>query len=217
MFRVSVCLFSTLKTNKNLLAKLYLFGLNCLFISESSLMINATNSAEFQQKLNSFQTQFRQYEQFSEANTVLIISGESLHYALSSKYVEDFLKASLSCKTVICARTSPSQKADVVFNVQEYLKTQDKENLTLAIGDGSNDVPMIQVANVGVGISGMEGTQAANASDFALPQFKFLSRLLLYHGTNSYHRISKTIIYCFYKNIVYHTIQFLRPFKNDHI
>lgn len=70
---------------------------------------------------------------------------------------------------------------------------------TLAIGDGANDVPMIQAANIGVGISGKEGMQAVMASDYAIAQFRFLARLMLVHGRWSYRRIALIIIYSFYK------------------
>ena len=75
------------------------------------------------------------------------------------------------------------------------------EPLTLAIGDGGNDVSMIQEANIGVGIFGHEGMQAVRASDFAIAQFHYLCRLLLVHGRWNYRRISMVILYSFYKNI----------------
>jgi magnesium-transporting ATPase (P-type) len=81
--------------------------------------------------------------------------------------------------------------------------------ITLSIGDGANDVPMIQEAQIGVGISGKEGRQAVNSSDFAIAQFRFLKRLLLVHGRYNYRRISKVIIYSFYKNIVLVIVLFL--------
>ena len=74
--------------------------------------------------------------------------------------------------------------------------------MTLAIGDGANDVSMIQVADIGVGISGQEGMQAVQASDYAIGRFRFLARLLLVHGHWCYDRISKLILYFFYKNMV---------------
>ena len=80
-----------------------------------------------------------------------------------------------------------------------------KENLrvmTIAVGDGANDVSMIQMSDVGVGISGQEGMQAVMASDFALAQFRFLVPLLLAHGHWCYYRISKVMVYFFYKNAV---------------
>nr|CAB3496031.1 unnamed protein product [Digitaria exilis] len=75
--------------------------------------------------------------------------------------------------------------------------------MTLAIGDGANDVSMIQMADVGVGICGQEGRQAVMASDFAMGQFRFLKRLLLVHGHWNYQRIAYMILYNFYRNAVF--------------
>ena len=96
------------------------------------------------------------------------------------------------------------QKAEVVQMVQESAVGH---QISLAIGDGANDVAMIQKADVGVGISGNEGLQAANSSDFAIAQFRFLSRLLFVHGAWFYTRIAKTILYSFYKNITLYIIE----------
>jgi phospholipid-transporting ATPase len=79
--------------------------------------------------------------------------------------------------------------------------------VTLAIGDGANDVAMIQKAHVGVGISGMEGLQAACASDYSIAQFRFLRRLLLVHGASNYYRMCRLILYSFYKNITLYVIE----------
>lgn len=86
-----------------------------------------------------------------------------------------------------------------------------KKNLNailLAIGDGANDVSMIQAAHVGVGISGVEGLQAARSADVAIGQFRYLRKLLLVHGAWSYQRISKVILFSFYKNITLYMTQF---------
>ncbi len=80
--------------------------------------------------------------------------------------------------------------------------------ILLAIGDGANDVSMIQAAHVGVGISGVEGLQAARSADVAIGQFRYLRKLLLVHGAWSYQRISKVILYSFYKNIALYMTQF---------
>ena len=80
--------------------------------------------------------------------------------------------------------------------------------ILLAIGDGANDVSMIQAAHVGVGISGVEGLQAARSADVAIGQFRYLRKLLLVHGAWSYQRISKLILYSFYKNIALYMTQF---------
>jgi magnesium-transporting ATPase (P-type) len=102
------------------------------------------------------------------------------------------------CKAVICCRVSPLQKADVV----SLAKTKMPNSVTLAIGDGANDVSMIKSAHVGVGIQGLEGLQAVMAADYAIAQFRFLETLLLVHGQWSYRRISLLILYSFYKNII---------------
>ncbi len=93
------------------------------------------------------------------------------------------LRLGMLCEGVVCCRVSPKQKALVVLLVKNGLDT-----VTLAIGDGANDVSMIQVADVGVGISGEEGLQAVNSSDYAIAQFRFLKRLVLVHGHWSYAR-----------------------------
>ncbi|XP_044255942.1 phospholipid-transporting ATPase IA isoform X12 [Tribolium madens] len=132
----------------------------------------------------------------------LIIDGKTLKYALSCELRTDFLQLCISCKVVICCRVSPMQKAEVVEYVTKFTKT-----VTLAIGDGANDVAMIQKAHVGVGISGAEGLQAACASDYSIAQFRFLLRLLLVHGAWNYSRMCKLILYSFYKNICLYVIE----------
>ncbi|UYV77023.1 ATP8A1 [Cordylochernes scorpioides] len=132
----------------------------------------------------------------------IIIDGKTLTYALSSDVRQDFEDLALACKSVICCRVSPMQKAEVVQMVM--LATQD---VTLAIGDGANDVAMIQAAHVGVGISGFEGLQAACASDYAIAQFRFLTRLLFVHGAWSHARLCKLILYSFHKNICLYVIE----------
>ncbi|XP_069596745.1 phospholipid-transporting ATPase IK [Ranitomeya imitator] len=105
-----------------------------------------------------------------------------------------FVDLATKCHAVICCRVTPKQKAMIVQLVKKYKKVT-----TLAIGDGANDVNMIKTAHIGVGISGMEGTQAVQASDYALAQFSYLQRLLLIHGRWSYLRIAKFLRYFFYK------------------
>lgn len=104
-----------------------------------------------------------------------------------------FLDVGMQCKAVVCCRVSPMQKADVLRMVKEGA-----QQVTLAIGDGANDVSMIQAAHIGVGISGEEGMQAVMASDFAIAQFRFLEDLLINHGRYAYLRIAKVIGYFFY-------------------
>ncbi|EAZ63035.2 aminophospholipid translocase and ATPase [Scheffersomyces stipitis CBS 6054] len=114
------------------------------------------------------------------------------------KLKQKFLLLGKKCKSVICCRVSPSQKAEVVKMVKSEL-----EVMTLAIGDGANDVAMIQASNVGVGIAGEEGRQAVMSSDYAIGQFRFLTRLLLVHGRWSYKRLAEMVPCFFYKNVVF--------------
>ncbi|XP_029444476.1 phospholipid-transporting ATPase IA isoform X2 [Rhinatrema bivittatum] len=144
-----------------------------------------------------------------ENDFALIIDGKSLKYALTFGIRQYFLDLALSCKAVICCRVSPLQKSEVVEMVKKQVKV-----ITLAIGDGANDVSMIQTAHVGVGISGNEGLQAANSSDYSIAQFKYLKNLLLVHGAWNYNRVAKCILYCFYKNIVLYIIEIWFAFVN---
>ncbi|RHZ26655.1 hypothetical protein DYB37_010399 [Aphanomyces astaci] len=130
----------------------------------------------------------------------LVIDGDALEMVMAD--TDDacamFLKVAMECASVVCCRVSPSQKAEVVGLV----RANNVKARTLAIGDGANDVAMIQRAHVGVGICGMEGMQAVNSSDYAIGQFYFLEKLLLHHGRLNYVRMSKLVGYMFYKNII---------------
>ena len=133
----------------------------------------------------------------SGAEHALVIDGFGLTFALSDAHVDAFWSLASRCAAVICCRVSPLQKALVTGLVKS------KGKVTLAIGDGANDVGMIQAAHIGVGISGQEGMQAVMAADFAIAQFRFLERLVLVHGRYNYKRISKLITYFFYKNMLF--------------
>ena len=112
-----------------------------------------------------------------------------------------FLALAKLCKSVVAARVSPDQKGEIVRLVRQEAVTNGNDALvTLAIGDGANDVTMIKEAHIGVGIDGLEGKQAVNNSDYAIGQFKYLQRLLFVHGRWSYRRMSVVILYMFYKN-----------------
>ncbi|KAI7906865.1 uncharacterized protein BX663DRAFT_494033 [Cokeromyces recurvatus] len=127
----------------------------------------------------------------------LIIEGSSLAHILKSSDLKiKLLQIATHCKSVICCRVSPLQKALVVQLVRKHHDT-----VTLAVGDGANDVSMIQAANVGVGIAGQEGVQASMAADYAISQFRFLHKLLLVQGHWSYSRISEMILTFFFKNV----------------
>ncbi|KAI1412851.1 phospholipid-translocating P-type ATPase [Hypoxylon sp. FL1857] len=139
----------------------------------------------------------------------LVIDGKSLTYALEPDMERMFYDLAVMCKAVICCRVSPLQKALVVKMVKKF-----SPEILLAIGDGANDVSMIQAAHIGVGISGVEGLQAARSADISIAQFRFLRKLTLVHGAWSYQRISKTILFSFYKNITLYMTQFWYTFQN---
>ncbi len=127
----------------------------------------------------------------------IVINGAALAIALLPEVRMKFLELALVCEVCICCRVSPKQKAEVVRLVRTNLPV-----VTLAIGDGANDVAMIQEAHIGIGISGMEGTQAARSSDYSIAQFKHLKSLLFLHGRVGYNRVSTFLLYYFYKNVV---------------
>uniref|UniRef100_A0A8C8M6N2 Phospholipid-transporting ATPase n=1 Tax=Oncorhynchus tshawytscha TaxID=74940 RepID=A0A8C8M6N2_ONCTS len=137
----------------------------------------------------------------------LVVDGRTLDFALQEDLKGDFLELSRRCRAVVCCRSTPLQKSHVVQLVRDQLRV-----MTLAIGDGANDVSMIQVADVGIGISGQEGMQAVMSSDFAISRFKHLRKLLLVHGHWCYTRLANMILYFFYKNVMYVNLLFWYQF-----
>ncbi|XP_066503233.1 phospholipid-transporting ATPase IF-like isoform X1 [Hoplias malabaricus] len=137
----------------------------------------------------------------------LVVDGASLSLALR-EHEKLFMEVCRNCSAVLCCRMAPLQKAKVV----RLLKTSPEKPITLAVGDGANDVSMIQEAHVGIGIMGKEGRQAVRNSDYAIARFKFLAKLLLVHGHFYYIRIATLVQYFFYKNVCFITPQFLYQF-----
>ncbi|XP_036890134.1 phospholipid-transporting ATPase VD isoform X2 [Sturnira hondurensis] len=137
----------------------------------------------------------------------LVVTGKALEFALQESLQKQFLELTACCQAVVCCQATPLQKSEVVKLVRNRLRV-----MTLAVGDGANDVSMIQVADIGIGISGQEGMQAVMASDFAVSQFKHLSKLLLVHGHWCYTRLSNMILYFFYKNVAYVNLLFWYQF-----
>ena len=125
-----------------------------------------------------------------------------------NEWTYNFLHIAYYSNTVICCRVSPSQKSQVVKKIKNY----NPNAVTLAIGDGGNDVSMIMEANIGIGIYGEEGTSAVQASDFSIGEFKLLKGLLFVHGRINLFRISKMILYFFFKNFVFTMTQFYFTF-----
>lgn len=138
----------------------------------------------------------------------LVIDGKGLQSIFSSESSTRQLVDVLSfeqCEAVVFCRVSPKQKGEIVKTVQKYLP---HKGSALAIGDGSNDVPMINLANVGVGIVGNEGSQAANSADFAIAQFSDLYRLVFIHGRWNYRRTCEFLCLFLHKNFAFALVQF---------
>ncbi|KAL6556644.1 Alanine aminotransferase 2 [Orobanche gracilis] len=138
-------------------------------------------------------------------DVAFVVDGWALEIALKH-YRKAFTELAILSRTAICCRVTPSQKAQLV----ELLKSCDYR--TLAVGDGGNDVRMIQQADIGVGISGREGLQAARAADYSIGKFRFLKRLILVHGRYSYNRTAFLSQYSFYKSLLICFIQIFFSF-----
>nr|XP_033338389.1 probable phospholipid-transporting ATPase IF [Megalopta genalis]XP_033338398.1 probable phospholipid-transporting ATPase IF [Megalopta genalis] len=134
----------------------------------------------------------------------LLVDGCSISIALHS-CPNEFRSIGMTCEAVVCCRLTPLQKSEIV----SLIKKASTRPQTAAIGDGGNDIAMIQEAHVGIGIMGKEGRQATMSSDFAIAKFRFLKKTLLVHGQWYYMRISTLTLYFFYKNILFITPQLL--------
>ena len=159
---------------------------------DSDMMIVA------QEKRNEIKSQLERYrDRFDEMrDPVLILTAKATELVLTE--LEDlFMEIALKCKSVIFSRVSPFQKASIVAMVKKHPGT-----MTLAIGDGANDVGMLQEAHVGVGVKGHEGSQAAQASDFAIPRFRHLIYMTAVHGHWAMNRMTHVALFMLYKNFV---------------
>uniref|UniRef100_A0A4W2GLY0 Phospholipid-transporting ATPase n=1 Tax=Bos indicus x Bos taurus TaxID=30522 RepID=A0A4W2GLY0_BOBOX len=131
----------------------------------------------------------------------LVISGDSLEVCL--KYYEhEFVELACQCPAVVCCRCSPTQKAHIVKLLQQHTGRR-----TCAIGDGGNDVSMIQAADCGIGIEGKEGRQASLAADFSITRFKHVGRLLMVHGRSSYKRSAALGQFVMHRGLIISTMQ----------
>nr|XP_014347728.1 PREDICTED: probable phospholipid-transporting ATPase IIA isoform X2 [Latimeria chalumnae] len=151
-----------------------------------------TNRGEAHLELNAFRRKH---------DCALVISGDSLEVCL--KYYEyEFMELACQCPAVVCCRCAPTQKAQIVRLLQQRTR-----KLTCAVGDGGNDVSMIQEADCGVGVEGKEGKQASLAADFSVTQFKHLGRLLMVHGRNSYKRSAALSQFVIHRSLCISTMQ----------
>lgn len=131
----------------------------------------------------------------------LVVSGDSLEVCLQY-YQHEFMELATSCPAVVCCRCSPTQKAQVVQLIQKHTGKR-----TCAVGDGGNDVSMIQQADAGIGIEGREGKQASLAGDFSIPQFSVIAKLLLVHGRRSYKRSATLSQFVIHRGLIISTMQ----------
>jgi magnesium-transporting ATPase (P-type) len=159
------------------------------------------------------------------ADAAVVIAG-SAFASMSAEMKLQLVSVCTRFACVVCCRLNPSQKAEIVRLVRtaalpkpsiamRLLGMQPLHRTTLAIGDGGNDVPMIQAAHCGVAVLGKEGTQAALASDFTISDFQSLKRLLLVHGRYSYTRLSYIAQFSFYKSWVFCIVQIAYAFYSD--
>ncbi|CAE6474741.1 unnamed protein product [Rhizoctonia solani] len=148
--------------------------------------------------------------QAGSSGFAVVIDGDTLRFALDDSLKPLFLNLGTQCDTVVCCRVSPAQKAQTVKLVKDG-----KNAMTLSIGDGANDVAMIQEANIGCGLMGLEGSQAAMSADYAFGQFRFLTKLLLVHGRWSYQRVADMHSNFFYKNVIWTFAMFWFCFWNE--
>ncbi|KAK5993661.1 Phospholipid-transporting ATPase NEO1 [Cladobotryum mycophilum] len=132
----------------------------------------------------------------SKTDACLLIDGESLALFLTHFRLE-FISIAVLLPCVVACRCSPTQKAEVATLIKEYTKKR-----VCCIGDGGNDVSMIQAADVGVGIVGKEGRQASLAADFSIEQFCHLVKLLVWHGRNSYKRSAKLAQFVIHRGLI---------------
>eukprot|EP00668_Euglena_longa_P029691 GGOE01037058.1.p1 GENE.GGOE01037058.1~~GGOE01037058.1.p1 ORF type:complete len:1107 (-),score=354.22 GGOE01037058.1:224-3544(-) len=143
-----------------------------------------------------------------KAAVVLVVDGMSLA-TIQDNYRDDFFQVAQNIKSAVCCRLTPLQKASIVEMFQKGNNV-----VCLGIGDGANDVSMIQEARVGIGIMGLEGSQAELASDYAIPRFRHLVRLCAVHGRFSCVRNAYLIQFSFFKNNFFVLMQVFFAFYN---
>uniref|UniRef100_A0A7S2X1N1 P-type ATPase C-terminal domain-containing protein n=1 Tax=Chloropicon primus TaxID=1764295 RepID=A0A7S2X1N1_9CHLO len=207
-------------------------GISCKLVSnqEELMIFNEGCKEKLGDSINAHLAELSRKEKSSRKEKELVIDGKTLAVVLSDQSLsKSFASLGALCDCVLVCRASPSQKAAIVTLMKNYEKNKCVEgkmwglkwtgkldhmisNKVLSIGDGANDVPMIQRADIGVGIVGKEGRQASNNSDFSIARFRFLVRLLLVHGQTTQYRNANLIKYSFYKNIAISMVMFYYQF-----
>ena len=177
-------------------------GSSCKLITPDMSLSYLIDPCDSNEKLENYLINIfnNEYKNNKKRKHCLMITGETFSkITQNNNTINLFIKLFSFSDSIICSRMSPKQKAEVVH----IIKSINPEKSTLSIGDGANDVGMILEADIGIGIQGIEGTEACSASDYVLTQFHHLQKLLLFHGRESYRRNSYYIIYEFYKNVVF--------------
>ncbi|RAH85649.1 haloacid dehalogenase-like hydrolase [Aspergillus japonicus CBS 114.51] len=179
-------------------------GHSCRLVKDySSLVILDHETGEVERSIVKFTADITKG---TVAHSVVVVDGQTLSMIEADKTLEaQFFRLAIIVDSVICCRASPKQKAFLVKSIRKQVK----DSVTLAIGDGANDIAMIQEAHVGIGITGKEGLQAARISDYSIAQFRFLLKLLLVHGRWNYIRVCKYTLGTFWKEMLFYLTQAL--------
>ena len=174
-------------------------GMACRLLDNKMniFILQSTDKNTTMEEINKYYEQ--QFKSKAHVENAIVVAGETLTLIQANKEMErSFVDLCSEANVVLACRVSPKQKAEVV----NLIKFRFPEKTTLAIGDGANDVNMINAAHIGVGISGLEGQQAVKASDYAIGKFKYLKNLLFVHGRENYRRNSYATYYILYKNVL---------------
>ncbi|KAH7318174.1 hypothetical protein B0I35DRAFT_451189 [Stachybotrys elegans] len=167
----------------------------------SEVFVLDVDEGNLQHTLNDI---FHKVQHNNLPHTVVVIDGKTLQAVDDDERLAAvFYDLTILIDSVICCRASPSQKSHLVRSVRRYVPG----SMTLAIGDGANDIGMIQESHVGIGISGREGLQASRISDYSIAQFRFLQKLLFVHGRWNYIRTCKYVLATFWKEMVFFLVQ----------
>ena len=179
-------------------------GRSCRLIEDYSMLTILDHDSGDVERRISVTTSLLTHQEV--AHSVVVVDGHTLSIIeAQGELYSRFIGLTVLVDTVICCRASPSQKASLVRSIRHKLSNA----TTLAIGDGANDIAMIQEAHVGIGITGKEGLQAARTSDYSIAQFRFLARLLLVHGRWNYIRTCKYTLGTFWKEMLFYLTQAL--------
>ncbi|KAK5122032.1 hypothetical protein LTR85_004278 [Meristemomyces frigidus] len=179
-------------------------GLSCRLIKDySSVTVLDCEAGDVEQKIAALIVDINRG---GVAHSVVVVDGQTLAAIDADESLQVlFVELAILADSVTCCRASPSQKAGLVSAIRKRVK----RSVTLAIGDGANDIAMIQEAHVGIGITGKEGLQAARTSDYSIAQFRFLTKLLLVHGRWNYIRTCKYTVGTFWKEMLFYLTQAL--------